>query len=121
MFRERGLPPAPAAPTSTTGTIQNQKQIGDAMLRSLTIAALGGLLLPLVTFSAPAEAQERRIYRFCHVIYEGIGRYSHQSCTFNTFAQCMATRNGIGGQCDENPEWIAMAQQRQNAKRRPVR
>ena len=91
------------------------------MLRALTLAALGGLLLPLVTFSTPAEAQERRIYRFCHVIYEGIGRYSHQSCTFNTFAQCMATRSGIGGQCDENPEWIALTQQRQqNPKRRPA-
>ena len=90
------------------------------MLRALTIAALVGLLLPLVTFSTPTEAQERRIYRFCHVIYEGIGRYSHQSCTFNTLEQCMATRSGIGGQCDENPEWIALAQQ-PKSKRKAVR
>lgn len=85
------------------------------MLRALTAAAFGTvLLLPLLTTSTPADAQER-VYRFCHVVYEGIGRYSHQYCTYTSFEKCMATRSGIGGQCQENPEWIVLQQQRQQS------
>lgn len=83
------------------------------MLRALAIAALGGLVLLPVAATTRADAQERRVYRFCHNFYEGIGRYSHGYCTFNSFEQCRATRSGVGGQCEENPEWIALQQQRQ--------
>lgn len=93
------------------------------MLRPLAFAALGGILLPLVAVSTPAEAQEHRVYRFCHVIYESVARYSHQRCHYTSHAQCMATASGVGGQCSENPEWVMLNRQSPRAvkKRRSAR
>lgn len=91
------------------------------MLRALTLLALGGIL-PLLAPATPADAQERRIYRFCHQIYEA--RIQQRFCGFTSYEQCMATASGIGGMCEENTEWLAMAQQQQQQhqpKRKPAR
>ncbi len=90
------------------------------MLRALTLLALGGILL-LLTPAAPADAQERRIYRFCHQIYEA--SFQQRICGFTSFEQCMASASGVGGMCEENTEWLAMAaqQQQHQPKRKPTR
>ncbi len=80
------------------------------MRRAFALAALVGSAIPFFMPATPAEAQQRRIYPYCLVFYEGPGRYSHQECGFTSFAQCMDTRLGRGGQCDQNPEWLARPQ-----------
>lgn len=89
-------------------------------MRRIFVAAalLVGSVLPWVTPSTPAAAQTTRIYPYCLVFYEGIGRYSHQECGFTSFGQCMATQSGRGGLCQQNPEWLAQQQQKQKQKSR---
>jgi hypothetical protein len=89
------------------------------MLRALTLLALGGIL-PLLTPAAPADAQERRIYPFCFVQYGPHGAQGSYQCGFTSFAQCMATASGVGGQCEQNPELVAQAQ-RAPQPRKPAR
>ncbi len=79
------------------------------MRHALILAALAAAVSFLAP-SAPAQAQVRHIYPWCHVQYEGIGRASSSNCGFDSFAQCDATRRGIGGQCEQNTEWLARPQ-----------
>jgi hypothetical protein len=78
--------------------------------------ALVSVVAGLTALSSPANSQPVRIYPYCLVFYEGVGRYSHQECGFTSFDQCMATQLGRGGMCEQNPEWIAQQQQKQQQK-----
>ncbi len=82
------------------------------MLRALTLLALGGIL-PLLTPASSAIAQERRLYPFCFVKYGPQGATSPYDCSFTSFAQCMATASGIGGQCEQNSEFFRQVQRTQ--------
>jgi hypothetical protein len=90
------------------------------MRHALFVAALAGVIQFLPATSAPAEAQVQRIYPFCYVSYGIIGAHGTYQCNFTSFAQCMATASGLGGQCEQNPELVAQTQQPAQ-KRKPVR
>jgi hypothetical protein len=79
------------------------------MLRVLTFLALGSIL-PLLMPANPAAAQERRIYPFCFVKYGPQGATAPYDCSFTSYAQCMATASGVGGQCEQNSEFMIQAQ-----------
>jgi hypothetical protein len=87
------------------------------MRRALALAALAGSAIPFFMPSMPVAAQERQIYPYCLVFYEGPGRYSHQECSFTSIAQCMASASGRGGQCDQNSEWLARPQPVKKARK----
>ena len=54
--------------------------------------------------SAPAQAQE---YPWC-------ARYdwTTSNCGFVSFQQCLATIQGIGGRCEQNPRYVPPPQRR---------
>ena len=79
------------------------------MRTALAIAALAGVVSFLAP-STPAQAQAPRLYPFCYVQYEGLGRSGSYECYYRSFAECMATQSGRGGMCQENPEVIALRQ-----------
>lgn len=78
------------------------------MVRALTLLALGGIL-PLLTPATSAITQERRLYPFCFVKYGPQGATAPYDCSFTSFAQCMATASGVGGQCEQNSEFVTQA------------
>ena len=86
------------------------------MLRALTLLALGGIL-PLLAPTTPAAAQERRLYPFCFVKYGPQGATAPYDCSYTSFAQCMATASGIGGQCEQNSEFFLQAQRAQHPRK----
>jgi hypothetical protein len=77
------MPPSPIARGRTTG------------LLALAAIAAG--------FAVPAQAQN---YPWCLMssAYEGAS-----VCSYTTYDQCMATRLGIGGFCQTNPQFQASA------------
>lgn len=79
------------------------------MRTALVLAALAGAASFLAP-STPAQAQAQRLYPFCYVQYEGLGRSGSYECYYRSFAECMATQSGRGGMCHENPEVIALRQ-----------
>jgi hypothetical protein len=56
----------------------------------------------MLTTAAPARAEEP--YAWC-AIYSGGRDGGGTNCGFVTWAQCMATISGIGGICQENPDY----------------
>jgi hypothetical protein len=92
------------------------------MKRSLILAALAGCAIPFLAPATPAQAQTTRLYPYCYVQYEGIGRSGSYQCYYRSFAECMATQSGRGGMCHENPEVIALRQaQQQQVLSKPPR
>ncbi len=86
------------------------------MRHALVIAALAGVVA-FLTSGRPAEAQARQIYPFCYVSYSPFGPQGSYQCFFTSYAQCMATQSGLGGQCEQNPEWLARPQPVTKARR----
>lgn len=87
------------------------------MRHAFALAVLAGSAFAVTAPATPAAAQQRIITPYCLTFYEGPGRYSHQECNYLTFAQCLASAQGRGGQCDQNPEWLARPQPVTKARR----
>ncbi len=68
-------------------------------MRKLVLAGIFGAALPFLSM-APAEAQARE-YPWC-------ARYdwTTSNCGFVSFQQCLATIQGIGGRCEQNPRYV---------------
>lgn len=77
------------------------------MRTALVLAALAGAATFL---AAPAQAQTNRLYPWCHVQYDGVGRSGSYQCYYTSYNQCWASASGVGGMCLENPEVIALRQ-----------
>jgi hypothetical protein len=86
-----------------------------AMRRLLAI--LGGFVLVLAIGTGTSNAQEFRHYPWC--LFSGGSESSFESCSFDSFAQCMMTRSGGGGICFANPAYRAVIElPRQKPRRR---
>jgi Protein of unknown function (DUF3551) len=66
-------------------------------MRLLLIAAV--TLIVTIAIGQPAQAQN---YPWC-AQYSGLGG---TNCGFSTFAQCMATLQGMGGFCNANTQYV---------------
>ncbi|WP_157699565.1 DUF3551 domain-containing protein [Pseudorhodoplanes sinuspersici] len=72
-------------------------------MRKITLIGIFAMTLPLIA-SVPAQAQE---YPWC-------ARYdwTTSNCGFVSFQQCLATIQGIGGRCEQNPRYVPPQQRR---------
>jgi hypothetical protein len=61
----------------------------------ITAAALAGAAF---LHTAPASAQESRIYSYCAML-----GYPAEECIFDTWDECRQTVRGVGGMCYANP------------------
>ena len=59
-----------------------------------------GIVIATMAFGAPAHARD---YPWC-AFYTG--PFSATNCGFDTYQQCMATVNGIGGYCQPNTMYV---------------
>jgi hypothetical protein len=75
-------------------------------IAALTFAATGAL--------APQSAQAEE-YPWCAIYAAGNGS---QNCGFVTLEQCRADVSGIGGFCNENPLFQALAQKPPRSRKR---
>jgi len=67
-------------------------------MRMLTASLVAAALLA----AAPASAQSAYSYRWCGIYTSNAGPGGAQACYYNTYAQCMATMQGLG-YCTESP------------------
>ena len=78
--------------------------------------ALAGFVLLLL--SGAVHAQDFTSGEYCNPFCLRHGFASPPDCSFHNFAQCEATRRGVGGSCIENP-FLSMCTRGQ-AARQPV-
>jgi hypothetical protein len=59
----------------------------------------------VLMFGQAAYSQDYTSYEYCDpvCIEHGDGRYD---CSYHTYAQCYASRSGVGGSCVDNPQLI---------------
>jgi hypothetical protein len=80
----------------------------DRMLATAAIAVAASLSASLPAASAGIE------YPYCLMP----GRFTPQSCTFTTLAQCQASQVPGSGSCEKNPRYVARPQPEQHPRRR---
>lgn len=73
--------------------------------------AIFGLFAMALLVSIPAQAQTAREYPWC-------ARYdwTTSNCGFVSFQQCLATIQGIGGRCEQNPRYVPPPQRRRSQR-----
>jgi hypothetical protein len=81
----------------------------------ISLAALIGALA--LTFSVQADARE---YPWC-AHYGSMFEDVAVNCGFDTFQQCLATIQGVGGTCRENPMFFQAPRAEVRKKRRQDR
>ena len=77
----------------------DSKEIGMRLL----LAIAGIVTLALFVDIRPSDAQVFRHYPWC--LFSGGNESSFESCSFDSFEQCLMTRSGGGGICFANPAY----------------
>lgn len=85
------------------------------------IVILAAALAATSLVHTPAAAQTERVYPYCFVHYGIIGPTGTYQCGYTSYAQCMATASGVGGQCEQNPELLARAREAAQKSRKSSR
>ena len=76
--------------------MQYLRNLSEALVKRLTLVL--GILIAATALCRQAQAQN---YPWC-AYYNGLGG---TNCGFTSFAQCMATVQGIGGTCSVNTQY----------------
>ena len=71
------------------------------MRTDMAVIASAVAVAALTIATTPVVAQGFGQYRWC----SQSGTSGTESCSYNTYAQCMATISGLGGYCFQNPAY----------------